>query len=66
MIPATYHFKDIDCHACIHPGVAAEIAEARRRDGVENPSRLQALAAVLRRLVPGSRPRPDWSRVPAE
>ncbi|GLQ58075.1 hypothetical protein [Devosia nitrariae] len=64
MIPATYHFKNID-RALLHPGVEAEIAEARRRDGTESPSRLQA-RALLRLVMPAWPPRHGWSRIPAE
>lgn len=63
MIPATYHFNNIDRCAALHPGVEAEIAEARRRDGVANRKRSPVLKMLLGRLP---RPRRDWSHVPAE
>lgn len=65
MIPATYHFNNIDRCAALHPGVEAEIAEARRRDGIESHRRLQALA-LLRLVMPALRSQHDWSRTPAE
>lgn len=66
MIPASYHFQDITRSAPMHPGVEAEIAEARRRDGIESKSQPWRLATVLRRLLPVWQPKRDWSRVPAE
>jgi hypothetical protein len=66
MIPASYHFKDIYRDASMHPGVEAEIAAARARDGIEYHAPLKVLAVVLRRLVPAQQLRYDWSRIPAE
>jgi hypothetical protein len=67
MIPATYHFNNIDRCAALHPGVEAEIAEARRRDGTKaRRTRLQALSSGLGRLLRVRQPEQNWSRVPAE
>ncbi|KKB12987.1 hypothetical protein VE25_04285 [Devosia geojensis] len=67
MIPAPYDFKDIDRNVGIHPSVAAEIAAARERDGVQAaPTRMQVFKGLLRRMILVRRPRQDWSHVPAE
>ena len=66
MIPASYHFNNIDRFASRHPGVEAEIAEARRRDGVATHRRPGMLKTLISRLLPATRPVHDWSHVPAE
>ena len=66
MIPAPYDFKDIDRYTCMHPSVAAEIAAARERDGVQAPTQRQVFKALLRRMMPARPPGQGWSSVPAE